>query len=97
MHEGHVNDPKRFKAIIVYCDTKHHDRHEHTPHEPIVDALCMVYMHTGKKSDAIFNHEFVHTYDTLPILFAAIISSGRQMLDQTDPLGDSDLLLFRQL
>lgn len=57
----------------------------------------MVGVHAGQVPHTVSHVELYHTDDTLSVLLAAVEGSSGQMLDETDPLGDLDLLLLGEL
>jgi hypothetical protein len=54
-------------------------------------------MHTWQVPDTITNQKINHTNDTLSVFLAPIIGTCGQVLDESHPLSNFDLLFFREL
>ena len=64
MHEGHVKPGRKVNILTILLGTKKEKDIFLTSHQPIVNAFCMISMHTGKISYAITNYEFNHANHT---------------------------------
>ena len=51
----------------------------------------------GREETLYISTELINATDSLSVLLAAIEGSGGEMLNETDPLSDLDLLLLREL